>query len=142
MLTSVDVRSIVGASPHLHLIWSSPLRILLSTVMVHRWLGLFWTSLILAAIVSSVLAQIAVSRKLQSLSKQGRSTADARVRGQNEVLDHMQYIRGCHGMWEQGLMRRLLTSLPNERSVMRMYHMFSGLAAIIPPKSSLSSRLF
>ena len=100
-LISSDCTNIEMATRNFHILWSSPLRIGVSTYLLY--LQLSWPSLVGAAfLVIMIPIQKQVVGKLTFYAKEGFKRGDLRVKKEKEAIESMQIVK-CYA-WEESFL--------------------------------------
>eukprot|EP00283_Hemiselmis_rufescens_P014305 CAMPEP_0173443524 /NCGR_PEP_ID=MMETSP1357-20121228/30032_1 /TAXON_ID=77926 /ORGANISM="Hemiselmis rufescens, Strain PCC563" /LENGTH=1295 /DNA_ID=CAMNT_0014409445 /DNA_START=9 /DNA_END=3896 /DNA_ORIENTATION=- len=127
-LMSVDVQRLTDLIPYLHsLLWSSPLQILISMVLLYRLVGV--SSLVGLAVMLAIMpinAKILLT--LRSLQEGNMKEKDKRVKTVSEILQSMKVIKMF--AWEQPLTNKVSEIRSNEVSRLRRYGYLSSLQSI------------
>ena len=100
-LMSVDVQRLTDLIPYLHsLLWSSPLQILVSMVLLYRLVGV--SSLVGLAVMLAVMPiNASILLRLRALQERNMKEKDKRVKTVSEILQSMKVIKMF--AWEKPL---------------------------------------
>lgn len=95
---SVDTSRLDGTMPYLHMMWSGPIQIIVSLILLYRLLGVaVFAGLLILLLLIPVNLQI--SRVLSVIQKEMMSLKDARNKVINEVLQGIRVIK--YFAWER-----------------------------------------
>ena len=127
-LMSVDVQRMTDLVPYLHnLMWSSPLQILISMVLLYRLVGV--ASLVgLIVMIAVMPVNAAILLKLRKLQEANMKEKDSRVKQVSEMLASIKVIKMF--AWEKPLATRIAKERSREVDRLKKYGYLSSLQSI------------
>ena len=127
-LMSVDVQRLTDLVPYLHnLVWSSPLQIILSMVLLYRIVGV--SSLVgLGVMIAIMPINAYILMNLRRLQERNMREKDRRVKTVSEILQSMRVIKMF--AWETPLSRRVSDIRTAEVHRLKHYGYLSSLQSI------------
>ncbi|EKX42001.1 hypothetical protein GUITHDRAFT_88223 [Guillardia theta CCMP2712] len=127
-LMSVDVQRIVDLVPYLHnLVWSSPLQILLSMILLYRMVGV--ASLVgLLVMIAIMPINASILIQLRKLQEKNMVEKDRRVKQVSEMLHSIKVIKMF--AWEKPLLRRIADVRKKEVKRLRRYGYIASMQSI------------
>ena len=127
-LMSVDVQRMTDLVPYLHnLVWSSPLQILISMVLLYRLVGV--ASLVgLVVMIAVMPVNAAILLKLRKLQEANMKEKDKRVKQVSEMLGSIKVIKMF--AWEKPLADRIAQDRSREVERLKSYGYLSSLQSI------------
>ena len=125
---TVDVQRLTDLIPYLHsLLWSSPLQIFVSMVLLYRLVGI--SSLVGLGVMLAVMPiNASILLKLRSLQESNMKEKDKRVKTVSEILQSMKVIKMF--AWEKPLTKRVADIRAEEVQRLKTYGYISSLQSI------------
>jgi ABC-type multidrug transport system fused ATPase/permease subunit len=135
-LMSVDVGKLTDLIPYLHnLVWSSPLQVLVSTVLLYQLVGVA-AFVGLAVMFVFVPINYLLMSRMRKLQESNMKEKDKRVKTVSEILHSMKVIKMF--AWERPLMQRVSEIRENEVRRLKAYGHFSSVQNIFWNSASIT----
>ncbi|KAK5580921.1 hypothetical protein RB653_000948 [Dictyostelium firmibasis] len=127
-LMSVDAQKFMDLCPYLHMIWSAPLQLVISLVLLYRILGpsVFAGLGIMLVMIPINLAISNLAKKRQTISMKLK---DRRTKAVNEVLNGIKVIKLYS--WEQSFMDHVNEIRNKELDVMKAIKYIQGFSLLL-----------
>ncbi|KAN0041553.1 hypothetical protein ACTFIV_004095 [Dictyostelium citrinum] len=127
-LMSVDAQKFMDLCPYLHMIWSAPLQLAISLILLYRILGpsVFAGLGIMLVMIPINLAISNLAKKRQTISMKLK---DRRTKAVNEVLNGIKVIKLYS--WEQSFMDHVNEIRNKELDVMKAIKYIQGFSLLL-----------
>jgi ATP-binding cassette, subfamily C (CFTR/MRP), member 1 len=127
-MISSDTEQLQNFCEVMHVLWSAPLRIIVSMIMLYYLLGVAALAGV-SVLIAMIPFQRTMVRAMSARVKLGQTFTDERLRIVTEVLDAIQLVK-CY-TWEESFREKLEFARNNELTQVRSYSILRAINAFL-----------